>query len=181
MKLNIAASLLALALSTGHVMAQDATAEAFGSEEDVKYAELIWEVMAAERLAGPGMLMTVPYEGTNPHGTLLETYFTRATIDGYEGDLVVKRNYGAKDIDADKVLSDPQKYLGAYTVMFRREAGYDPDNGDWFWIRYKKDGSISRTKKDGPFMAGRLAERCSDCHQGAGDDLIFTSDHLLQE
>ncbi|RMD48443.1 MAG: hypothetical protein D6832_03940, partial [Alphaproteobacteria bacterium] len=81
---------------------------------------------------------------------------------------------------ADAVLAEPEKHLGAITVMFRREKGYDPDNQDWFWVKYRPDGSLDKNPK-GMMLAGRVAKGadkgCIACHSGAGgDDYIFTTD-----
>jgi hypothetical protein len=127
------------------------------------------------------MIHHAPYEGTDPHGMMLETFYTRATIDGHEGDLIVKRNYGPAGVDVDAVLLDPEAHLGAYTVMFRREAGYDAENKDWFWAKYLPDGALDKTP-DGASMAGMVAKGmetgCIACHQGGGEDLVYTSDFL---
>ena len=79
---------------------------------------------------------------------MLETFYTTATVDGHSGDLVVKRNFGPEGVSALEVLADPEKHLGAVTVMFRREAGYDADNGDWFWVKYLPDGSLDKKTKE---------------------------------
>jgi len=173
--LTLAAALMA----TGPAMAQDADAP-FGTQADADYAKLIWDVMAAEKLVGEGAIMSVPYEGSDPHGMMLETFYTTATIDGHEGQLVVKRNYGPEGVEAMQVLADPAKHLGAITVMFRREEGYDPDTKDWFWAKYLPDGTMDKNPK-GMMLAGRVAKGadagCIACHTGAGgDDFMFTSD-----
>lgn len=171
---------LAFILGASSAMAQDMPMP-FGSEADAEYAQLIWEVMQASRLAGPGMIRHTPYEGTDPHGMMLETFYTTATINGHTGDLVVKRNFGPEGVSADEVLADPDGHLGAYTVMFRREAGYDPEDKDWFWVKYLPDGSLDKMPNGMP-MAGQLVkgmdEGCIACHQGGGEDLVFTSDFL---
>ena len=59
----------------------------------------------------------------------------------------------------------PDKILGAVTVMYRVK-GYDPEAGDWFWAKYKADGSIEKEGK----VAG-----CIGCHTASiGNDWIFT-------
>jgi len=132
-------------------------------------------------LAGDGMMRTFPYEGVAPHGMMLETLYTEATVGGHTGDLVIKRNYGPEGVTGDEVLSNPDKHLGAVTVMFRREAGYDADNADWFWAKYLPDGSLDKNPK-GMSLAGRVAkgadQGCIACHTGAGEDMLFTTDHL---
>lgn len=174
--------LIASALVLGTVSANaQSMPMPFGSDADAEYAGLIWEVMLASKLAGPGMIRHTPYEGTDPHGMMLETFYTTATVNGHTGDLIVKRNFGPEGVSADEALVDPDKHLGAYTVMFRREAGYDADNKDWFWVKYLPDGSPDKTPEGMP-MAGQIAkgmdEGCIACHQGGGEDLVFTSDHL---
>ncbi len=171
---------LALVLGATSTMAQDMPMP-FGSEADAEYAQLIWDVMQASKLAGQGMIRHAPYEGTDPHGMMLETFYTTATINGHTGDLIVKRNFGPEGVSADAVLADPDGHLGAYTVMFRREAGYDPEDKDWFWVKYLPDGSLD-TMQNGMPMAGQLVkgmdEGCIACHHGGGEDLVFTSDFL---
>ena len=170
-----------LAISTGlsaPLAAQDMPP--FGSDEDQAYAALIWEAMAALNLVGEGQIHTFPYEGIAPHGMMLETFYTSATIGDHTGDLVVKRNYGPEGVSIDEVQREPEKHLGAITVMFRREAGFDADNQDWFWVKYLPDGSLDKNAM-GMSLAGRVAkgadEGCIACHSGV-DDYMFTTDAL---
>lgn len=165
-------------LSTASI-AQDA---AFGTDADAAYAADLWGIMQGMSLAGDNMVRSFPYEGVEPHGMMLETFYTTATVNGHTGDLIVKRNYGPEGVEIDQVLSDPAKHLGAYTVMFRREAGYDADNQDWFWVKYLPDGSLDKNPA-GMQLAGRVAkgadQGCIACHSGE-DDYVFTSDHLME-
>ncbi len=175
MKKILLATALILGAGIGTANAQMAP---FGSEEDQAYASLIWKAMVAANLAGDNMIRTLPYEGVDPHGKMLETFYTTATIDGHTGNLIVKRNYGPEGVDADTVLMDPDKHLGAITVMFQREDGYDPDNQNWFWVKYLPDGSLDRNPK-GMALAGMVAKGadvgCIACHSQV-DDYIFTTD-----
>ncbi|HKL46076.1 MAG TPA: hypothetical protein VJ906_07515 [Roseovarius sp.] len=177
-KQGIAGGLAVLALSAGNVMAQDAP---FGTDADAEYAAGLWSIMEEANLAGDGMIRTFPYEGVAPHGMMLETLYTTATVDGHSGDLIIKRNYGPEGVSIDAVMNEPDKHLGAVTVMFRREAGFDPDNADWFWVKYLPDGSLDKNPA-GKRLAGKVAKGmdagCISCHVGAGDDMVFTSDHL---
>lgn len=179
MKTIIAAAIASLSLTAGAAQAQDMP---FGSEEDVAYAKLLWDLMEADRLVGADMIRSTVYEGTDPHGMMLETFYLRQTIDGHTGDLIVKRNFGPVGVTEDEVLADPENHLGAITVMFRRAEGYDPENQDWFWAKYLPDGSFDKTPNGMP-MAGKVAKGmdtgCIACHQGAGEDMVFTSDHLI--
>ncbi len=101
------------------------------------------------------------YKGKHPHGALLTTYVNDRALTGIqgkagslqEGSIIVKENYM------------PDKKLGAVTVMYR-VAGYDPEAGDWFWAKYKADGSIEK--------AGKVTG-CIGCHAAViNNDWIFT-------
>lgn len=151
----------------------------FGTDKDAAYAAQIWEAMKDQRLAGPDKIFSAPYEGTDPHGKMLETFYSKATINGHTGDLIVKRNYGPVGVSADEVLANPSKHLGAITVMFRREAGYDPKDKDWFWIKFLPDGTLDKNPK-GMRLAGKVAKGkdrgCIACHTLAdGGDFVYTS------
>lgn len=176
--LRFKSAILAAAMVVGTATvapAQDAPA---GTDADAEYAALLWDVMSQSRLVGPGMLRAFPYEGVAPHGMMLETFYTKASVDGHEGALVVKRNYGPEGVSVDEVLSDPDKHLGAVTVMFQREEGYDDENRDWFWVKYLPDGSLDKNPA-GMRLAGRVGKGadagCIACHAGAGDAMIFTT------
>ena len=171
------ALLAATAIVAGTSMA---TAQEFGTEADAAYADLLWQVMEASKLVGDGAVMATPYEGGPPHGVMLETFYTTATIDGHSGDLIVKRNYGPEGVTAEEVLADPGTHLAAVTVMFRREEGFDADNQDWFWVKYLADGTLDKNP-GGVQLAGRVAkgadQGCIACHSGV-EDYVFTSDHI---
>ncbi len=103
------------------------------------------------------------YTGQEPHGAFLTTYVNdraHSAITGKKGaiparSIIVKENY-----DADKKLV-------ALTVMYK-VAGYNPDDGDWFWAKYQPDGTID--------LEGKLAG-CIECHgQMRANDFIYTSD-----
>ena len=154
----------------------------FGDKESVAYAAKIWDAMGKLNMTGPNAIRTFPYEGTDPHGKMLETFYLKATIDGHTGALIVKRNYGPEGVEEDAVLMEPEKHLGAVTVMFRREAGYDSDNKDWFWAKFLPNGSLDKNPK-GMMLAGKVAKGapkgCIACHTGApGGDYLFTTDHV---
>ncbi|MGR3759373.1 cytochrome P460 family protein [Roseobacteraceae bacterium NS-SX3] len=172
------AACLALGLA-GAAVAQDA---AFGTDGDADDASALWQVMTEMNLAGEGMIHAFPYEGIEPHGMMLETFYTTATVNGHTGTLVVKRNYGPEGVGAAEVLADPGTHLAAVTVMFRREEGYDPDNQNWFWAKYLPDGSLDKNPK-GMRLAGRVAKGmdagCIACHSGQ-EDYLFTTDHITQ-
>ncbi len=182
MEYRIAAIIVALGLG-GAALTHDMPAE-FGTPEDEAYAAEIWDYLTSHGLAGPDRIHSAPYEGTDPHGMMLETFYAKGTVGDHTGDMIVKNNYGPEGVTAQEVLSDPAAHLGAVTVMFRREEGYDPDNLDWFWAKYLPDGSLDRNPMGMP-LAGRVAkgmdEGCISCHVAAGgDDMVFTTDHLTR-
>jgi hypothetical protein len=151
----------------------------FGNDEDKDYASVLWKVLETDRLIGNDAINTVPYEGIEPHGFVLETLISKATVNGHTGDVVVKRNYGPEGVEVDAVKADRTKHLKAITVMFRREAGFDSDNQDWFWVKYLPDGTLDKNPK-GMALAGKIAKGsdagCIACHVGAdGDDYLFVN------
>lgn len=155
----------------------------FGTPADTEFAAKVWSAMEAAHLtAGEGTIYTTFTDGTDPHGFLLETFFTQATIDGHTGALVVKRNYGPEGVEEDVARADPAGHLGAITAMFKRQAGFDADNNDWFWIKFLPDGTIDQNPA-GMQLAGRVAKGadagCIACHVAApGDDYLFSTDHI---
>jgi hypothetical protein len=151
--------------------AQDAAP--FGGEEDVAYAETLWNALVDANLAGDNAVNTVPYEGVEPHGLVLETLYRDLEVDGHTGLVVVKRNYGPEGVTVEEVTADRSGHFDSVTVMFEREEGYDPENDNWFWAKYGFAGSLDETP-DGEQMAGRVAG-CIGCHQEAeGGDYLFT-------
>ena len=169
-----------LAVTAGLASAALAQDAPFGTDQDAAYAAQLWSIMAEMKLVGNGMIRAFPYDGVAPHGMMLETFYTTATIGDHSGDLLVKRNFGPEGVEIDQVLADPDKHLGAVTVMYRREAGYDDDNQNWFWAKYLPDGSLDKNPK-GMRLAGRVAKGadagCIACHS-AQEDYVFTTDHL---
>ncbi len=177
-KIGMAAA-TALMLGAGAVSAQ----APFGGDEDQAYAADLWAIMVEKSLAGENAMMSFPYEGTDPHGMMLETFYSNATVGDHTGALIVKRNYGPEGVTVDEVLGDPGKHLGALTVMFKREDGYDAENQNWFYVKYLPDGTLDKNPK-GMALAGTVGKGadagCIACHQNAGgDDYVFTTDAQL--
>jgi hypothetical protein len=102
------------------------------------------------------------YKGTEPHGSLLTTFVNGTAFYSIkkkngmaDSSLVVKENY-----TADK------KFI-ALTVMYKIK-GYNPEAGDWFWVKYGPDGKAE--------VSGKVKE-CIDCHRKMKDnDFIFTGE-----
>lgn len=174
LRMGILAAAAAIGLSGGAASAQ----AVFGGAEDQAYAAQLWDAMVEMNLAGDNMIRSFPYDGVAPHGMMLETFYSSATIGDNSGALIVKRNYGPEGVELDDVLADPGKHLGAYTVMYQREEGYDADNQNWFWVKYLPDGSLDKNPA-GVALAGKVAKGadvgCIACHSGE-DDYVFTTD-----
>jgi len=101
------------------------------------------------------------YKGRQPHGAFLTTYVSKEAkqaIEGKEGkfpqgSIIVKENYNS------------DKTLAAITVMYK-DKGYNPQAGDWFWVKYKPDGTASAQGK---------VKGCIKCHSARADnDYVFT-------
>jgi hypothetical protein len=176
-KLRGAAVIAILSIAVVGCAAQMKDKMAFSGPGSVAYSKVLWKAMANANLVGKNMIRTKPYEGKEPHGAILETLDTKITVQGHSGWVVVKRNYGPKGIDEDDVVANPAKHLKAVTVMFKREKGYDTENKDWFWAKYKADGSLDKNPK-GMQLAGRVAKGkkkgCIACHSGGDSNMNVT-------
>ena len=112
------------------------------------------------------------YEAQSPHGAMLKMYLNRNAA-GHPSEIpnasiFIKENYGPDGTT-----------LMAITVMYKTN-GYNPDAGDWYWVKYLPDGKVDR--KETPNGAVKLAGKptgCIECHAGAeGDDYVFFNDSL---
>lgn len=101
------------------------------------------------------------YPGRTPHGAFLVLYANpialRAAREGKpmpEGAILIKENY-AKD----------KKTLMALTPMYKVK-GYNPEGGDWFWVKYTPGGKVEKAGKP---------KGCINCHEAVKDNSwIFT-------
>ena len=144
----------------------------FGNTNDVSYAHELWNKL---EMMGFNSKASKLYTGSPPHGKVREVL--EGKVDGNL--IVLKRNYGGKGVSVDSVSSDRSKYLKAITVMAKRP-GYDPDDKDWFWVKYAPDGTIMKNPK-GMKLAGKVAKGmpvgCIACHAAApGNDFLFIQD-----
>ncbi|MBT4520240.1 MAG: hypothetical protein HOC23_09560 [Halieaceae bacterium] len=158
-----------------------ASAAPFGGSDDLVYASQLWKSLAVAGYVGPSAIMSVPYDGQPPHGAVLDTIDGAVTVGANTGVVIVKRNYGGEGVSKSAVSNNPAKYIRAVTVMYKRK-GYDADNNDWFWAKYKPDGSL-HTNDKGMSLAGRVAKGmpkgCIACHTAApGGDYVFNNDRV---
>ncbi len=149
----------------------------FGGKEDVAFAEKLWQAIDGYT---DWEIQTDFYPGRSPHGKFLRTYYSMVNIDKKPYHVIIKDNYAGEDITQDSLAKEPESFLVAVTVMVQREAGYDPDHHNWYWVKYGKDGSVEKNQK-GLALAGRVAkgmdQGCIACHASAkGGDYFFTND-----
>lgn len=152
----------------------------FGGPTDVAYADELWSAMTSVNLVGADARTVEPHTGVHPHGAVLTTLVDEVTVGGHRGQVIVKNNYGGSGVDLGTVAARPGENLQSITVMFRREAGYDSDNMNWYWAKYTTNGSLE-TNSEGMALAGRVAkgsaQGCIACHRAApGGDYLFTQD-----
>jgi hypothetical protein len=108
-------------------------------------------------------------EGPESHGDFLQTYANKTATDKPDilpyGSILVTENY-----DKDKKLKD-------ITVMYRSK-GADAEHGDWYWLKYRPDGSIARTsEKEGKKAIAGKVSSCIECHSKAGGkDLVYSNE-----
>lgn len=142
----------------------------FGSKEDVAFAKEMWEKLHAK---GFDALQNNLYVGGPPHGKVREVM--EGVIDGQL--VISKTNYGGAGVSIEAVQKDPKVFLKAVTIMVKRP-GFDPDDKDWFWAKYKPDGTIFTNDK-GMKLVGKVAKGmpvgCISCHASAsGSDFVFS-------
>ena len=160
-------------------MAGEAEMMPFSGPDSVAYSQQLWASLGEAKLVGDPASNPAAYKGVHPHGAVLTTNTSEVKVDGHSGAVIVKKNYGGEGVSVDVVNADPAKYLKAVTVMYKREAGYDAENQDWFWAKYKPNGELHVNEK-GLALAGRVAKGkpkgCIACHTAApGGDMIYTN------
>lgn len=112
------------------------------------------------------------YNGIDPHGTLLNTYVNEVAYDSIVNEkesmpfdaVIVTENYMF-----DKSLE--------YITVMKKIKGFNPENNDWFWIKFKPNGAIMTEEKYGKTisLAGKV-DNCISCHKNQFlNDYIYTS------
>lgn len=149
------------------------------STDDAGFAANLWQALIDARLAGPEAIQTRPHPGLPPHGTLVQVFDGRLTVEGQSEPVLVLRNHNGSDIGSERVVQNPERYLQSIAVMFRR-AGFAPDDGNWFWVEYRPDGS-PMAGPDGQPLLGRPEQGCIACHRSApGGDRVFGHDRFAR-
>jgi len=184
--------LLSLVISTLFTLATPAIADKsvsifvpVGTMDDISYARSLWQVLVQERITGKQMQSGEPFLGAaKPHGWILELIYRKIAVEGHTGFVVVKRNYDQEGLTVEQVMQDRARHLSSFTVMFQRKDGYDPENQNWFWAKYRPDGTLFskkingiKVKVVGKFLKGKERDDssgCIYCHASAGGgDYIF--------
>lgn len=168
---------ISVAVAVAMAMTLPATAQDFGGKDDIAFAQDLWATLMTARLVGPDRINVQPFEGNEPHGAIQQVYATKVAVGGRTARVLVKANHGGPGVDVQKVYDSPNQHLGAYTVMFKREDGYDSDNQNWFWAKYTPTGELDKNPK-GAAIAGRFMKGkdkgCIACHNAAGGDDLET-------
>lgn len=79
----------------------------FGDEKSIAHAEKLWQAMSDAQLVGTNAFISTPYEGTHPHGTVLDTIDGSLTVEGHSAEVIVKRNYIGEGLTREMVANDP--------------------------------------------------------------------------
>jgi hypothetical protein len=138
-----------------------------GTAVDDAYAAKLWTYMLENKLIGAGRVRSFPFVGSRPHGSIQEFIATEAIIDGQQGRLLIKHNYGAEEELTPKSVyaADQDENSAPLAIMFQRDERYDPANNNWFWAEYNPDGSVLNYQ--GANLSGR-APLCIGCHTPLG-------------
>ncbi len=154
-------------------VAQQPGEKPFGTPKEVSRAEALWKEMRGYQSWSPYPGLAGFQDGKSPHGRYLKYYVNGIAIKNPsnpgDGAILVKENFMAQNNEA----------LAAVTVM-KKIRGYDPDNGDWFWVKFDPQGNVMKNPM-GMSLAGRVMKGsdkgCIACHANAGGgDFLFVND-----
>lgn len=145
----------------------------FGGQEDQSTAKSIWKDSSNYRSWNSFKNLEGYQDGQSPHGKFVRYYINKVAEGDSnnfpDGSVIVKENYMAKE----------ESKLAAITIM-KKIKNYDPENKDWFWVKFSPSGMIAKNPK-GMALAGRVAkgmeQGCIACHQYADrDDFVYAND-----
>lgn len=150
--------------------AQKAASTDSGDANRAEFAKEFWSYMQAQKYSQNWQRLpagaTGFTEGKSPHGAFLKSYANKIMLQDPKNpamkSIVVKENY-----DADQNLV-------AITPMYKAAEDYDEEHGNWYYAKFKPDGSLF--EMDGKPITGKV-EGCINCHSSApGNDYLFTND-----
>ena len=173
---NIAVVAAVLLIGGAYLYAQD-NKMPFGGADDTAFAGKLWKAMDGYQ---SWKLTTPVYKGGSPHGKFVRLFSTWVTVDGKHFPIIIKENYGGRGVTQEAATKEPKKWLKAVTIMLQREAGYDKENQNWYYVKYAPNGTVAKNPA-GMQLAGRVAKGmpkgCIACHsQAGGDDYLFSND-----
>ncbi len=153
--------------------AQRPTPRGSTSPEPMSFEQKFWNHLQhhsyqdwAPAPSGSGDFM----EGQSPHGAFVKLFLNRTAAGNPQnlphGSIIVKENYGPD-----------RESLMAVTVMYRTE-GYNPEGGDWYWVKCNPDGSVATMPPEmGSMRIAGKVNACIECHAGSnGNDFSFVND-----
>jgi cytochrome c553 len=126
-------------------------------------AAAVWPFVMAEDYQKKWKLFpgtTAQQRGNSPHGAFVTTYVNNVALEGING----KRGTLAPGAMVLKENYMPDRTLAAVTLMYK-VAGFDPDNGDWYWLQRTAGGMV---------MAEGKVAGCIGCHSAkAANDFLY--------
>jgi hypothetical protein len=109
-------------------------------------------------------------KGASPHGAFVRLYANGvAAVDPKGlpyGSILVLEDY-----------TEDQRSRTGINILYRVK-GYDPKNGDWYWMKSNENGTVVRTSaEEGSRPIAGRALGCIECHRkAAGNDFVFSND-----
>ena len=122
---TVAAFALIVAATTFKAYSED---QWYGGADDVAFAKELWKALEEANLVGKNAKHHTPYFGRHPHGSILESSSDTITVRGVSSTVVTKSSYRGIDMSIEAVIKDRAAFLEDFTVMFKREDGYDTEN-----------------------------------------------------
>ncbi len=149
----------------------------YGGTDSTEYASALWQALVTENLVGTAADNGKLSQGTYPHEGIKETIRKTLPMSEHNGEVIFMRLYKGEDVSVDSVAQDRAKFFHQVVLMYKREAGYDEENKNWFWAVYDNDGLLVKDT-DSQSQAGRVAKGkahgCISCHSAApGGDYVF--------
>lgn len=98
-------------------------------------------------------------ESRSPHGPRVKVHVNRIGL------AMTKPPAPYGMIEVKEALSEDGK-LRNITVQYKVEPGYNPQGGDWFWVKYSPQGGVDASGKLGG---------CIRCHKGSDKNDYITA------
>lgn len=171
-----ALAFLFTALAHGPGARAETVINKYGLAADVDFAKRLWAALKENGWVGARRRTAKPQKGKRPHGVVQQITKGELEVAGRTGRILVKANHRGDNATVAGVMRHPNRYLSGYAVMYRREAGYDAANRDWFWVVFDRNGAV-RTFENRA-IAGRVdtgaTNGCIGCHRKVGGSDLET-------